>query len=817
MSEPAASDSDQQPAWASQVSQDLGSPTNASPVSEATTSSSASADEGGTPTWAAQVSKDLNGPSESAPPTPTPSAPHAPSTSPPHYQPSRFVQAAPPARPAQPNPQPPASAPELTWGQTAAGAVKNLVPSTAQGISAIWSAATHPLQTLHNIGQVAAGAGSQIAGALGAQQDPQQKAKSEALVKALEQHYITQYSSIKGFKQGLSTDPFGVAMDASLVADPAAGVLGKVGEAGKLGVLSDAANTASKVLPYVNPVRSALTVARAPGAALSAAARGIGSVTSRVPESALKLATQVGRDGDPIAQAAFTRFASGQGDATEVQQLAQQQLGQIKQAASNEYLQGKSQLLNQPVPLSGTYDALDKADQELGMGATSGFPDAKAAMAAARGYIDEFTNKADPTGQNVVQADALKKQMWDLQNQFPNSTAKQYLGQIYNGVKSDISAIDPTYADLMDKYQEGLRNINDLTKTLGLGNKAAATMALGKQLRTLKTGTGSNLLQQVTANSPALRGALAGAAISPWSNHSSLWEAALGGATTGLPSMMAHPLGALAAIPGIGAGLALSSPRVMGSIANVAGKISRPISALASPVAMGTAKIGYYASRPNEMQTYQDNGSPPIAPAAPEAPSAPGQPVKATPADVDAATRMVIGEAANQPDQGKAAALYTAINRSRASGKPLSAVIGQPNAYEAVTSGRTANIDPNSPEYKRIRDTIVLPALAGQLDDPTGGMTHFINKALQLQDGRKIPSWAQGDGLQIGEHTFYSANGGRIQRANGGSALSHEQLVDRLMKRAEQAKKASDAATKPLLNVPDNTVVKALDLAQRSI
>jgi hypothetical protein len=55
-----------------------------------------------------------------------------------------------------------------------------------------------------------------------------------------------------------------------------------------------------------------------------------------------------------------------------------------------------------------------------------------------------------------------------------------------------------------------------------------------------------------------------------------------------------------------------------------------------------------------------------------------------------------------------------------------------------------------------------------------------------------------------------------IRRARGGK-VGHQHLVDRLMRMAEQAKKASNASTEPLLNAPDEAVIKALDIAQRHI
>jgi len=59
---------------------------------------------------------------------------------------------------------------------------------------------------------------------------------------------------------------------------------------------------------------------------------------------------------------------------------------------------------------------------------------------------------------------------------------------------------------------------------------------------------------------------------------------------------------------------------------------------------------------------------------------------------------------------------------------------------------------------------------------------------------------------------------GRIRRASGGKVgMDVKPLVDRLMSLADQAKKATDNNTKPLLNAPDETIVKALRVANQAI
>ena len=57
----------------------------------------------------------------------------------------------------------------------------------------------------------------------------------------------------------------------------------------------------------------------------------------------------------------------------------------------------------------------------------------------------------------------------------------------------------------------------------------------------------------------------------------------------------------------------------------------------------------------------------------------------------------------------------------------------------------------------------------------------------------------------------------RQGHARGGSVMSHEVKADRLVRAAEAAKKSVNQTTEPLLNLPDETIVKALDVAQQAI
>jgi len=170
---------DDQPAWASQ----LLTPDSQTQTPEKT-------DE---PAWASQVGgNDVPAPGPRRPslggnrPRPVVQAPAQP--------PTQFQKAA------QPQPK---SAPELSWGQVGQQAWQN-APSSALGAGkAMLHGVTHLPETLSALGQLGGGLFSQAQGALGMQQDPKTKAKTEALARALESHYVQTYGSVKGFKKAV--------------------------------------------------------------------------------------------------------------------------------------------------------------------------------------------------------------------------------------------------------------------------------------------------------------------------------------------------------------------------------------------------------------------------------------------------------------------------------------------------------------------------------------------------------------------------------------------------------------------------------------
>lgn len=128
----------------------------------------------------------------------------------------------------------------------------------------------------------------------------------------------------------------------------------------------------------------------------------------------------------------------------------------------------------------------------------------------------------------------------------------------------------------------------------------------------------------------------------------------------------------------------------------------------------------------------------------------------------DLAIRTIYGEAGDQPDIGKAAVAAVINNRAASGkygGKDVAGVVTAPNQFEPWqrpdARQRMLALTPESPDYQKIA-AIFDGVIKGDIEDPTKGATHFFSPGAQAALGRKPPSWAQGEGQQIGGHMFFA-------------------------------------------------------------
>lgn len=97
------------------------------------------------------------------------------------------------------------------------------------------------------------------------------------------------------------------------------------------------------------------------------------------------------------------------------------------------------------------------------------------------------------------------------------------------------------------------------------------------------------------------------------------------------------------------------------------------------------------------------------------------------------------------------------------------------------------------------------------------GMASINDKAVPQVEDQTTPRQEQKPELREDfEYRIGEATGGRVGRANGGR-IEIQQGVRALMRAMENAKKSVTKSTENLLQMPDEHIAKALDVAKRNI
>jgi spore germination cell wall hydrolase CwlJ-like protein len=138
--------------------------------------------------------------------------------------------------------------------------------------------------------------------------------------------------------------------------------------------------------------------------------------------------------------------------------------------------------------------------------------------------------------------------------------------------------------------------------------------------------------------------------------------------------------------------------------------------------------------------------------------------------DRDYMIRTIVFEAADEPEEGKIAVAYVVLNRIKSGGwgDSIKDVVTSPWQFEPWMTRREEieKLSPDAPSYKNAAQ-IADAVLAGQVPDPTAGAMYFLNPTVvRERRGGSLPSWAQGEGQPIGNHTFYRPDEGvMLERA----------------------------------------------------
>lgn len=401
--------------------------------------------------------------------------------------------------------------------------------------------------------------------------------RAQNVAGAVGKDYATTYGTGEGFQRTMEEDPFRVVGDLSMF-------LGGSGAMAKAANISPSANRAANMLTQasnvINPVNALLKTGQL--------------VTKGVPQltaSGIGLLTTVG--GDTVKEGfkaglkgktAFKENVTGNAPITQVLNDARANLAQINANKQADYRSGMVNITNDKAILdfTGIDNALTNAEKYSKFKGKIVNETADNLLTSIQKTVNDWkqSNPADfhtPEG-----LDQLKQAVWGEIEKLPQGSNQAYSAgkDVYNAIKSEISAQSPTYANVMKEYTDASELIHEIERSLSLGKKASADTALRKLQSLTRNNVNTNygqrqaLAQQlVEGGGNELMPALAGQAMSSWTPRG---LAGQGGALGAGLAAFSNPYTA--------AVLPFMSPRLMGEAVYGAGRIGAGVNALAQPI-----------------------------------------------------------------------------------------------------------------------------------------------------------------------------------------------------------------------------------------
>lgn len=453
---------------------------------------------------------------------------------------------------------------DMAWGDVFSSAAQNIVPSAKAFGHALATPFMQPKETAQALGQIGTGLYSKARGALGYKQAAEEKAADEAAVNQMGQLFKERYGTLEAAKRTLSEDPVGFFADVSTpltgggsLAARAPGILGKVGEA------------TATVGRAVDPLTAALKVPQVATKAVTTATNFPLSLQSGVSYKSLQQAVDAGAGANPV----FWEHLSGNVPASSVVDRVNNAIGQVAKQRSDDYIREMTAATGRN-PQQLNYNLVDKAmadAQNIAMPRGLVFDPTASKVVIfnkVKNLVDDW--KANPNnGHTMADFDQLKKDLrtFGYDNTLPGSEARKMVEDLANAAKATIP--DKKYVDIMEQYQTATRELNDLNKDL-VNRRGSTTSQISKILKNQDKQSKGALIKRLEEFDPDLPAAIAGVELNPLIPSGLRGQLAgmlaSGSLFGGIASMVAHPAPL--------AGVALSSPRVAGTLNYGAGRIA---------------------------------------------------------------------------------------------------------------------------------------------------------------------------------------------------------------------------------------------------
>ena len=488
---------------------------------------------------------------------------------------------------------------EKSWGDVAQQSVSNILPSVGNLIGGVAHAVAHPIDTASSLGGAIVGAGESITGKIASMVAPELVANTpiserEKLANQLGDFYKQRYGSMEGFKQALSTDPAGILADASTLLTGGGSALSKIGALSKSSNLARAGELVSTAGSAVDPLANTVRAGGAVAKVVSKALPEVIGIQTGAGADAIKEAYNAGKEGGKRAES-FQSNLRGEVPMQDVLDTAKQNLSQMNAKKSAEYRSGLYDISQDKTILDFTDidKSIANAQKRTHFGSKVTDQTAAEAVDAVRNIIDDWKNDNPAKYHTPEGLDALKRKINDevlsKLDIMKEKNARGAVGDIYNSVKSAIVSQAPKYAEVMREYHNASDQIDEITKTLSLGEKSQVDTAMRKLQSLMRNNANTNYGNRLNlareleqGGGQAIMPQLAGQALN------NLTPRGLQRAALAPTSLLGYSVGGAPLAIG---GVLTSSPRLMGESAYYAGKVAGVPSKISDKVAEVTAKF----------------------------------------------------------------------------------------------------------------------------------------------------------------------------------------------------------------------------------
>lgn len=440
----------------------------------------------------------------------------------------------------------------------------NVPGSAGKFVNTLAQAFLHPVDTYSGLVRTAEGM-VKPPDFLG-KETPEQTAARVAPANAAGQYFSDRFSTPRRVRNTIISDPVGFAADASVPLTMGGGALARApGIAGKVGEI---AQTAGRL---ADPITAAGKTA---GAVVDKVVEPVVSnalgMTTGAGTSSVRAAAKAGAEGGENAEA-FRGAIRGETSINDTVDTAKAALDQVRADRAKAYKAGMADVSKDKDILD--FAPIDKAVTDAtDVGTFKGLtiePAARAVVSDMKNAVTAW-RRLDPAAFHTAEGiDALKRTLGNIRDSTEQYTpARVAADRIYRAVRAQIVDQVPEYAKTMGAYGKASDNLDEVTKTLSLGEKATGETAGRKLLSVTRNGANTNygqrmkLVDQLAEHEPTLPFEIAGHAMNALAPQGLVGR---GGAMGVAGSIIANPANALA-VP-------LFSPRVVGEAAHLGGRV----------------------------------------------------------------------------------------------------------------------------------------------------------------------------------------------------------------------------------------------------